>query len=136
MAGRDFLEVARKVVLEKTPYFWRAAAIHAYYALMLECRDALDRWGFVKPRRDSVHPWVRLCFQYATDTDIKKIGNALDDLVRLRNEASYELVASISFRNSTKAADAIQKAAAALALLDAIEADPARRAIAVASIRP
>jgi hypothetical protein len=136
MAGREFLDVARKVVLEKTPYFWRAAAIHAYYALMLECRDALSRWGFVKPRRDSVHPWVRLCFQYATDPDLKNIGLALDDLVRLRNEASYELAASSSFTNSTKAIRAIQRATDAIAILDAIEADPARLAAAIAAIRP
>ncbi len=136
MAGREFLDVARKDVLEKTPYFWRAAAIHAYYALMLECRDALARWRFVKPRRDSVHPWVRLCFQYATDTDLRTIGDTLEELVRLRNEASYELVASISFRNSAKAAMAIQSAVDALALLDAIEADPARLAVAIAAIRP
>ncbi len=136
MAGRDFLDVARKVVLEKAPYFWRAAAIHAYYALMLECRDALARWRFAMPRRDSVHAWVRLRFLYATDGDLVKMGRTLDDLVRLRNEASYELAASISFTNSAKATQAIKRATDAIALLDAIEADPARRAAAIASIRP
>jgi hypothetical protein len=41
MAGRNFLDVARAVVSGQAEYYWRAGAIHAYYALFLECRDAL-----------------------------------------------------------------------------------------------
>jgi hypothetical protein len=97
MPGRGFLNVARDAVAGATKYHWRAAAVHAFYALFLECRDALFRWGFAMPRRDNVHAWVRLRFTYAADPDLKSIGHSLDDLVQLRNAASYDLRPGVPF---------------------------------------
>ncbi len=136
MPARGFLLVARDVVGGATEFHWRAAMVHAYYALLLECRDALLRWGLTIPRRDSVHVWVRLRFAFAGHPDLKRIGNALDKLVRLRNTASYDLRPSTLFSSPADALDAIQKAEDALALLDQIEGDPAQRAAAIASLRP
>ncbi len=135
MPGRGFLDVARDVANGKTEFHYRAAVIHAYYALILECRDTLFRWKFVMPRRDNMHAWVRLRFTYATSADVKPIGDALDRLVQDRNEASYNLKSS-AFATSVIAHNAIGYASAALILLDQIEADPARRTAAIASIRP
>jgi hypothetical protein len=136
MPGRDFLAVARDVVARPAEYYQRAAAVHAYYALFLECRDALTRWGRPPPRRDNVHAGVRLRFTYARDPDLHRIGNLLDELVRRRNQASYDLAASAPFLNPLVAQKAIQDASHGLALLDPIEADPARRAAAIASLPP
>ena len=128
MPGRGFLAPARDGVSGATEYHWRAAAVHAYYALLLEARDALFRWGFKKPKADSVHAWVRLRFAYAANADLKRIGDVLDRLVRLRNDASYNLIPLKEFASPADAQDAINDAADAISLLDQIEADPARRA--------
>jgi hypothetical protein len=136
MSGRKFLDIARELVTGPTAFHWRAAAIHAYYALILECRDALLRWGLRIPRRDNMHAFVRLQFQYATSTELKPVGRVLDDLVQLRNHASYDMSPRREFRSPVPAQNAIQDSTAALALLDAIDADPVRRAAAIAALPP
>jgi len=136
MDGRDFLDVAQDDAAGPSSAHWRSAAVNAYYALMLEGRDALLRWGFPLPPRQGVHAWVRLKFVYAADADLKVIGDALEDLVKLRNNAHYNLKPLSEFALATHALDAIQRARDALALLDGIEADPTRRAAAIAAVPP
>jgi hypothetical protein len=67
---------------------------------------------------------------------LKTIGFALDSLVQRRNKASYDLNPLREFATPVAAEQAILDATAALALLDAIEADPTRRASAIASFPP
>jgi hypothetical protein len=135
MNGRAFLELAQDVVAGVKEANWRGAAIHAYYALMLEGRDALARWGYALPPHQNVHTHVRLRFTYSTDTDLKEIGRALDSLGQLRNQASYNLTTTV-FHSDSRSQRAIQDAATALALLDAIDADSGRRTVAIASLPP
>src|SRR5262245_26853612 len=117
MAGRGFLELAREVVRGTTEFHWRGASVHAYYGLFLEARDALFHWGFSLPPRENVHSWVRLRSAYASDSDLKAIGKALDELVRLRNKASYDLTPTPVFTSDARAQNAILHADQALALL-------------------
>jgi hypothetical protein len=96
----------------------------------------MARWGLPSPSRHQVHAQIRLRLAYASDPDLKKIGYALDDLVQHRNKASYDMSSLPMFAWVKTAQLDVQKAAAGLALLDAIDADPVRRAAAISSIRP
>jgi hypothetical protein len=137
MPGREFLGLAREILASGTaPRHWRAVVIHAYYALLLECRDAMARWGLPRLARQQVHAQIRLRLIFATNSDLKEIGQKLEKLGLDRNSASYDLRALPLFGSAVAAQDAVKKATDALALLDAIDTDPARRATAVASIRP
>lgn len=108
MTGRDFLAVARNVMGWKAESHWRAAAIHAYYALFLECRELLFRWGFSMPPRSNVHSWVRIRFTYASNKDLRDISDILDQLVRLRNKASYDISPLVQFSTAADAQGAIR----------------------------
>jgi hypothetical protein len=83
-----------------------------------------------------VHTFARLKLVYATDRDLKRVGLILEALGRLRNAADYQMSPSGPFVSSSVAVSALADAEAAVALLDALEADPARRAAAVGSIPP
>jgi hypothetical protein len=136
MKARAFLELARELTGGATESHWRGAVGRAYYGLMLECRDALLRWGFVLPPRDRVHAVVRLRMVYSSDKDVKRIGFTLDHLGQLRNRADYDLTSSRYFASVGHARQAVQDATDALALLDAVENDPGHLAAAIASIQP
>jgi len=134
MQGREFLGPARTLANRTSEADWRGAAIHAYYALFLECRDLLAGWGRLPIDRHNVHPNVRLKFVYSRDADLNQIGRTLEALILLRNSASYALRSLRQFASPKDAQEAINKANDALALLDAIEADPNRRVAAIAAL--
>jgi uncharacterized protein (UPF0332 family) len=118
MDGRAFLSTARQLVGSRAEEDWRTAASRAYYALFLECREALHRWGFVISQRDRAHAEVRLRFSYAADPDLKHIGTTLDRLSQLRNRADYDLAPAPWFLTNVEAKEAVTKADKAIALLD------------------
>jgi hypothetical protein len=136
MQGRDFLDVTQSLVSGPTEPYWRAAVIHSYYSLFLECRAALARWGIAIVPRPNAHSAVRLRFIYVRNSDLKRIGFTLDIWCQRRNEASYDLGFLPDFATDALAKSSITEVSTALALLDAIEADLVRRAAAIASFPP
>jgi hypothetical protein len=137
MPGREFLELARELLaLGTKPKHWRGILIHANYALFLECREAMARRMLPSPPQHLAHRTVRLRLVFATDPDLKALGFALDDLGQHRNAASYDLRPLALFSSAKHAQEGVKRVEDALALLDAIEADPTRLAAAVASIKP
>jgi hypothetical protein len=56
---------------------------------------------------------------YAKNAELKSIGDALDNLIRLRNRACYELAPHPDFASATKAHNSITQSVNALAILDA-----------------
>jgi hypothetical protein len=128
--------LARELLPGTLPRHWRAIIIHAYYGLLLEIREAMTRWGLPPLPRHQVHPQARLRLTYSTDPDLKRIGKILEDLSRHRNTANYDLRFLPLVASPADARTDVKDATNALALLDAIDADPARRAAAVAAIPP
>lgn len=136
MRGRAFLDAARLLSAGSSEPCWRVACVEAYYALMLECREMLFRWGFSLSSRDTVHSWVRFRFLYSTDAALRNLGITIENLAKLRNRAQYDLGAYPEFGSPARAGQAIQQVVNALAFLDAVEGDPVRQAAARAAIRP
>ncbi len=136
MDGRAFLDVAEELSRGATETHWRAAAGRAYYALMLEGRDLLHRWGFDPPPRENVHSFVRLRLLYSSDGDLKRVGRTLEDLVQRRNMADYGLDTPGDFASAERAIEAIHKAGDAISWLDLVDGDTPRREAAIASIQP
>jgi hypothetical protein len=136
MDGRSLIDVGRELAAGPTEAHWRSSVGRAYYSLLHEALGALERWGFALPPRDKVHTFARLKFVYATDPDLKRIGLILESLGRLRNAADYQIGSPGPFASPRIATTALADAESAIALLDAIEADPARRAGAVRTMQP
>jgi hypothetical protein len=134
--GREFLVLAKELLgWGNLPRHWRAVVIHAYYAVLLECRDAMTRWSLPSLVRQQVHAQVRLRLLYSSDVELQEVGRKLERLGMDRNAASYDLRASPLFATLMGAQDAIRMAEHALSILDGIDADPIRRAAAASSIK-
>jgi hypothetical protein len=97
MNGRAFLAAARHLLTGGAEPHWRAAVGRAYYALLHEGRAALDRFGFPLPPRESIHSFVRLRLTFPADSDLRFIGQILEELGWLRNQADYQLAVSALF---------------------------------------
>ena len=136
MDGRALLDVARELAAGSGEPHWRSSVGRTYYALLHEVLSTLRRRGLSPPPRDKVHTFARLKLVYATDPDLKRIGLTHEALGRLRNAADYQLSLPGPFVSARMAVSALADAEAAVTLIDALEADPVRRASAVGTIPP
>jgi hypothetical protein len=135
MNGRAFVNVARQLLAGATESHWRTAAGRAYYGLLLEAWEALQRWGFVIPPRVNLHHFIRQRFVFPADADLKIIGGFLDQLGQLRNRADYRLAVAGPFAFAAPSTRAVNESEQSILMLDQIEANPVRRAAAVAAIQ-
>jgi hypothetical protein len=135
MDGRAFLDAASALAGGGAEAFWRSCVGRAYYALLHEGRSALERWGFSVPPKADLHAFVRMRFSNPSDADLKQVGKVVEDLSRRRNHADYRLSSPGPFTSPTIAHAAVANATKAIDLLDQLDADPARRAAAVAAIQ-
>jgi hypothetical protein len=135
MDGRAFLQTAAQLTGAPSEANRRSAVGRAYYALLHEGRQTLDRWGFPLPPRENIHSFVRLRFGYAAHPELKQAGYALDQLSKLRNQADYRLAQPGPFASDAQALQAVALSRSVIDLLDRIEAHPARRAAAVAALK-
>ena|SRR5581483_3501389 len=134
MDGRAFLNSARHLLTIPSEENWRSASGRAYYALLHEGRIFLDRWGFPIPPRETLHSFVRLRFTFPAHADLKRIGQTVEQLNRLRNQGDYHLAAPGRFASDRDARWAITIAQGSIDLLDTIDVDPTRRTAAIAAI--
>ena len=134
MDGRAFLHSAQRLLAGASEADWRTSAGRSYYALLNEVRTTLRRWGFVPPRRDQIHAWVRLRLIFSKNADLYQIGRTLENLNQIRNQADYQLEVPGPFVDPKQARLAIGSSTAAITLLDQIEADPGRRSAAITAV--
>jgi hypothetical protein len=134
MRGRDFLDTARRLSGGITEGDYRSAISRSYYGLFIECRDALLRWGFVFPSRNS-HREVQQRFTFPRNADLRPIGDVLSYLVSRRNCADYDMISPRHPQTAVASAEAVTKSVSSITLLDALEADPARLKQAIDDIK-
>jgi hypothetical protein len=82
-----------------------------------------------------VHAFVKLRFIYSKDQGLTNTGRILEALGDLRNQADYELGYFRAFSSPIQAAEAVRDAEDGLLELTQVDADPSRRAAAIAGIR-
>jgi hypothetical protein len=133
MTGRDFLNVARVAVEDLAEEWQRTAASRGYYALFLECRDAVARWGFAPSSIYQAHAAIRNRLLATNHPDLKSFGRSLADLFDLRAQADYDMLTP--FAPPFQVELYLDEAEAAIALLDETDNDPGKRAAAIAALQ-
>ena len=142
MDGREFLRSALDLLRS------RASGIGALQRSLTDRVLRLRETNWAKQRRilrggllckpppqESQHIFVRRRFIFTPHPDLKSVGQALDDLSTLRNQADYQLATSGKFSSAKSATNGVTAATAMVALLDTLDADPARRAAVVAALQ-
>jgi hypothetical protein len=133
--GREFLVAADDLAGGATEAHWRTAVGRAYYALLLECRDAQHGWGLTLPAQHQIHRIVRLRFVVAGDADLLQVATLLEKLGAARAKADYRPEDLLTFAAPGVAVNHIADARKGLQLVGLVDADSARRAAALLAIR-
>jgi uncharacterized protein (UPF0332 family) len=121
MNPRDFLDVADELATGIREADWRSAASRAYYAAFHIARRLLGRCGFGVPDADQAHAylWLRLC--NSGQPDIKRAGEDLQYLRKIRNQADYDIDDPFDQR---QAVEVVQQATDIIIVLEAAATTP------------
>lgn len=112
---RDILRLAESLSSAKEEVALRTAAGRAYFAAFHASRDLMDSLGFTPPKAELVHSFVWRRLSCCENSRLGRVGNALQDLRKIRNVADYELRAHFDSHQAAKAVGT------SLRILDIIE---------------
>jgi uncharacterized protein (UPF0332 family) len=99
--GKEFFELAQKLVQMRSEPALRSAISRAYYAAYHCCIQLLREFGFQFSKDASAHDKVVAYLNNAGITEIQFVSGELSYLRRRRNHADYELT-SVEFQNHIK----------------------------------
>src|SRR3954468_7630567 len=100
MNPREFLDLADEWSAGSREGEWRSAVSRAYYAAFHVARSLFLHCGFSVPPGDQAHGYQMVRLANAGHPDVQRVGNNLNDLRRVRNQADYDLSTSFTQRNS------------------------------------
>jgi uncharacterized protein YodC (DUF2158 family) len=120
MRPRDFLNVAEGLASSRSEAARRTATGRAYYAALMECHEALARWGVKIKSEAGMHQKVQRCFDSARDRRLHSVWRALKRLVGLRQAADY-LYGSHIFHDRQLASTAVHLAGHVIETIDLLE---------------
>ncbi len=126
MNGRDFLSVAKGLIVGQTEAAWRSGVSRAYYAAFHVARQLMEDLGFTVPRADRAHGYLWLRLSNAGDPQVMSAGRELKILRDARNGADYEVNRYLA---QATASVQIQAAEQLIQLLDAATVEPTRTTI-------
>lgn len=129
MDFRNFLTVARALMLGPTEADWRSAASRAYYAAFHVAGELLTDLGFVVPSGERTHAYLWLRLANCGQADVGNAGRNLRFLRSERNGADYD--GKRQFHAAT-ARRLVQLALDIIAVLDSARNEPIRSSITAA----
>ena len=135
MDGRAFLDSTRHLLSAPNEANWRSAAGCMYLALLNETRVVLERWGFPLPFGAVVDTFVLDRVGSVPHLDLLRIEDVLRRGNDLRHAGGYELTTPGDFANDSEVQRLLVLVTLTIALLDQIEAVPARRSTLIAALR-
>lgn len=91
MEGKEFFELAQKLVHMRAESALRSAISRAYYAAYHCCTQLLREFGFQFSKDSSTHGKILAYLNNAGITEIEFAGKELNYLRRRRNHADYDL---------------------------------------------
>jgi len=125
MEGKDFFELAQKLVQMRTEPALRSAISRAYSAAYHCCIKLLRELGFQFSKDSSVHEKVAAHLNNSAITEIEFAGKELNYLRRRRNHADYDLALK-DFQNHIVCQLDLARTQAVIVLIEKYSHEPFR----------